>query len=173
MGVDRRGDQRRSRRLNRSGLRRLSRYLPEISAAPSFRQRSLAESAWPICAAGAPLSWLIISLLSILRLMPPISRRREFVFLLFDVARLLRTLADQRVRGLNMTRAQWAVLARLERFEGLKQSELAESLEIQPITLTRLVDRLCANGLVERRADPQDRRAKRLFLTAVARPLVE
>jgi|SRR5215211_3205648 len=105
--------------------------------------------------------------------MPPISRRREFVFLLFDVARLLRTLADQRVRGLNMTRAQWAVLARLERFEGLKQSELAESLEIQPITLTRLVDRLCANGLVERRADPQDRRAKRLFLTAVARPLVE
>jgi len=108
-----------------------------------------------------------------LRLMPPISRRREFVFLLFDVARLLRTLADQRVRGLNMTRAQWAVLARLERFEGLKQSELAESLEIQPITLTRLVDRLCANGLVERRADPQDRRAKRLFLTAAARPLVE
>jgi len=105
--------------------------------------------------------------------MPPISRRREFVFLLFDVARLLRTLADQRVRGLNMTRAQWAVLARLERFEGLKQSELAESLEIQPITLTRLVDRLCANGLVERRADPQDRRAKRLFLTAAARPLVE
>ena len=105
--------------------------------------------------------------------MPPISRRREFVFLLIDVARLLRTLADQRVRGLNMTRAQWAVLARLERFEGLKQSELAESLEIQPITLTRLVDRLCANGLVERRADPQDRRAKRLFLTAAARPLVE
>lgn len=105
--------------------------------------------------------------------MAPISRKREFAFLLYDVARLLKTLADQRVRGLNMTRAQWAVLQRLEQGEGLKQSELAESLEIQPITLTRLVDRLCANGLVERRADPQDRRVKRLFLKPAARPLVE
>ena len=49
--------------------------------------------------------------------------------------------------------------------EGLKQSELAEMLDLQPITLTRLVDRLCANGLIERRADPNDRRAKRLYLT--------
>jgi MarR family transcriptional regulator for hemolysin len=105
--------------------------------------------------------------------MPKISRRREFVFLLLDVARLLKTHADQRVRGLNMTRAQWAVLSRLDRCEGLKQSELAEMLEIQPITLTRLVDRLCAAGLVERRSDPQDRRAKRLFLKPAARPLVE
>ena len=64
-----------------------------------------------------------------------------------------------------MTRAQWAVLARLESNEGLKQSELAEMLDLQPITLTRLVDRLCANGLIERRADPNDRRAKRLYLT--------
>jgi MarR family transcriptional regulator for hemolysin len=98
---------------------------------------------------------------------------REFVFLLFDVARMVRTQADQRVRGLGMTRAQWAVLSRLERFEGSKQSELAESLEIQPITLTRLVDRLCASGLVERRPDPDDRRAKRLFLTEAAGPVVE
>jgi len=57
-----------------------------------------------------------------------------------------------------MTRAQWAVLARLEYNEGLKQSELAEMLDLQPITLTRLVDRLCASGLIERRADPDDRR---------------
>ena len=64
-----------------------------------------------------------------------------------------------------MTRAQWAVLFRLERNEGLKQSELAEMLDIQPITLTRLIDRLCDNGLIERRSDPNDRRAKRLFLT--------
>ena len=72
-----------------------------------------------------------------------------------------------------MTRAQWAVLARLESNEGLKQSELAEMLDLQPITLTRLVDRLCANGLIERRADPDDRRAKRLYLTPPARPLMD
>jgi MarR family transcriptional regulator for hemolysin len=72
-----------------------------------------------------------------------------------------------------MTRAQWAVLARLESNEGLKQSELAEMLDLQPITLTRLVDRLYANGLIERRADPDDRRAKRLYLTPQARPLMD
>jgi MarR family transcriptional regulator for hemolysin len=72
-----------------------------------------------------------------------------------------------------MTRAQWAVLLRLERREGLKQSDLAEQLDIQPITLTRLVDRLCDNGLIERRADPNDRRAKRLYLTPAARPLLD
>jgi len=65
------------------------------------------------------------------------------------------------------------VLARLESNEGLKQSELAEMLDLQPITLTRLVDRLCANGLIERRADPDDRRAKRLYLTPQARPLMD
>jgi MarR family transcriptional regulator for hemolysin len=98
---------------------------------------------------------------------------REFAFLLNDVARLLRTFADQRARQCGMTRAQWAVLVRLEHAEGLKQSELAELLDLQPITLTRLVDRLCANGLIERRADPNDRRAKRLYLTAQARPLMD
>jgi MarR family transcriptional regulator, transcriptional regulator for hemolysin len=101
------------------------------------------------------------------------SRKREFAFLLHDTARLLRTRADQRVRVLGMTRAQWAVLSRLERSQGLKQAELAEALDLQPITLTRLVDRLCASGLVERRADPLDRRAKRLFLTPAARPVME
>lgn len=105
--------------------------------------------------------------------MPKPSRRRELVFLLLDVARLVKTEADQRVRPLGMTRAQWAVLSRLERCEGLKQSELAEALEIKPITLTRLVDRLCASGLVERRPDLEDRRAKRLHLTPAARPLVD
>lgn len=101
------------------------------------------------------------------------SRRREFAFLLHDVARLLSTLADQRVRALKMTRAQWAVLSRLERCEGIKQSELADSLDIKPITLTRLIDRLCEHGLVERRADPDDRRVKRLYLLPAARPVVE
>ena len=72
-----------------------------------------------------------------------------------------------------ITRAQWVVLVRLDRFEGLKQSELAEMLDLQPITLTRLLDRLCESGLIERRADPNDRRAKRLYLTAAARPMLE
>jgi MarR family transcriptional regulator for hemolysin len=104
--------------------------------------------------------------------MRPRSPQREFAFLVNDVGRLLRTYADQQARQFGMTRAQWAVLARLEYAEGLKQAELAELLDLQPITLTRLVDRLCANGLIERRADPADRRAKRLYLTAQARPLM-
>jgi MarR family transcriptional regulator for hemolysin len=98
---------------------------------------------------------------------------REFAFTLNDVARLLRTYADYRAAEFGITRAQWAVMARLDRSEGLKQSELAEMLDLQPITLTRLLDRLCDNGLIERRSDPLDRRAKRLFLTPAARPLLE
>jgi MarR family transcriptional regulator for hemolysin len=98
---------------------------------------------------------------------------REFAFLVHDVARLMKTYADQKVRQYGMTRAQWVVLARLERFEGLKQSELADILDIQPISLTRLLDRLCANGLIERRPDPDDRRANRLYLTPAAKPVVE
>lgn len=105
--------------------------------------------------------------------MRPRNPRREFAFLVNDVARLMRTYADQRARRLGMTRAQWAVMARLEHHEGLKQSELAEMLDLQPITLTRLVDRLCQNGMVERRPDPNDRRAKRLHLTPLARPLMD
>src|SRR5438477_9525390 len=105
--------------------------------------------------------------------MRPRNPRREFAFVLNDVARLLRTYADQRARRLGITRAQWAVMARLEHAEGLKQSELAEMLDLQPITLTRLVDRLCANGMVERRSDHSDRRAKRLHLTPLARPLMD
>ena len=105
--------------------------------------------------------------------MRPRNPRREFAFLVNDVARLMRTYADQRARQFDMTRAQWAVLARLEHHEGLKQSELAEMLDLQPITLTRLVDRLSASGLIERRADPNDRRAKRLYLTPAARPLMD
>ena len=86
---------------------------------------------------------------------------------------MLRTFVDQEARNFGMTRAQWGVLFRLERSEGLKQSELADLLDIQPITLTRLIDRLCENGLIERRSDPHDRRAKRLFLTPAARPLLD
>jgi MarR family transcriptional regulator for hemolysin len=98
---------------------------------------------------------------------------RELAFNINDVARLLRTYADQRARELGMTRAQWAVLARVENAEGLKQIELAETLDLQPITLTRLIDRLCDSGLIERRSDPDDRRAKRLYLTPAARPVLD
>jgi MarR family transcriptional regulator, transcriptional regulator for hemolysin len=104
--------------------------------------------------------------------MSKFSIERDLAFLLSDAARLLRTCADQEARRFGMTRAQWAVLFRLERAEGLKQSELADLLEVQPITLTRLIDRLCDNGLIERRADPNDRRAKRLFLTPAAKPVM-
>jgi len=98
---------------------------------------------------------------------------REVAFNINDVARLLKTYADQRARDFGMTRAQWAVLARVERSEGLKQCELADTLDLQPITLTRLIDRLCDGGLIERRSDPDDRRAKRLYLTPAARPVLD
>src|SRR5258708_1832569 len=106
------------------------------------------------------------------RMTARITPNREFAFTLNDVARLLRTYADHRAAAFGITRAQWAVMARLDRSEGLKQSELAEMLDLQPITLTRLLDRLADNGLIERRPDPHDRRAKRLFLTPTARPLL-
>ncbi|HZR60463.1 MAG TPA: MarR family transcriptional regulator [Xanthobacteraceae bacterium] len=105
--------------------------------------------------------------------MLPRSLNREFAFTLNDVARMLRTYADQKAAQFGITRAQWVVLVRLDRSEGLKQSELAEVLDLQPISLTRLLDKLAECGLIERRADPVDRRAKRLFLTPAARPLLE
>ena len=105
--------------------------------------------------------------------MPKAFVEREIGFNISDVARLLRTYVDQRAREYGMTRAQWAALARVERSEGLKQTELAEILDLQPITLTRLVDRLCDSGLMERRADPDDRRVKRLYLTPAAQPVLE
>jgi MarR family transcriptional regulator for hemolysin len=101
------------------------------------------------------------------------SKNRELAFILNDVARLLRTYADYKAAQFGVTRAQWAVLVRLDRFEGLNQSELADMLDLQPITLTRLLDKLAESGLIERRPDPADRRAKRLFLTAAARPLLK
>src|SRR5436190_20361761 len=105
--------------------------------------------------------------------MTPESFDRHLGFLLHDVARLLRTRFDQRARALGLTRAQWSVLAHLSRQEGLNQSALADVLEVEPITLARLLDRLEAARLVERRPDPADRRARLLYLTAPARPLLD
>ena len=81
------------------------------------------------------------------------------------------THADRQAARYGITRAQWAVLAKVERTEGLKQSELAEQMEMQPITLTRLIDKLCDNGWIERRGDETDCRVNRLYLRRAARPL--
>ena len=105
--------------------------------------------------------------------MPQQPTKREFAFTIMDVARLLKTYADQRARQFGISRAQWAVLIRIDRQEGLKQTELADMLDLQPITLTRLLDRLSDNGLIERRPDPNDRRANRLYLKPAAKPLLE
>ena len=105
--------------------------------------------------------------------MPKLPLNREFAFNLMDVARLLKTYADQRARQFGISRAQWVVLMRIERTEGLKQSELADMLDLQPISLTRVLDRLADNGLIERRADPNDRRANRLYLMPAARPMLD
>lgn len=96
----------------------------------------------------------------------------HFLFALADLQRAVRAYADQKAARYGITRAQWAVLVKLQREEGLQQAKLAKLLAIQPITLTRLVDKLCSSGLVERRADTEDRRANRLYLTAAARPLM-
>jgi DNA-binding MarR family transcriptional regulator len=90
---------------------------------------------------------------------------RNFGFILHDVARLLRTTYDRRVRELGLTRSQWWVLTHLFRKDGVTQSELAEILELEKPSLGRLLDRLESKGWVRRAPDPQDRRAKRVFLT--------
>ena len=92
----------------------------------------------------------------------------DLLILLNDVGRMLRTEADRRARAHGMTRAQWVMLIRLERQPGLSQKELAELLEVEPITVARLADRLEARKLLERRADPQDRRVWRLHLLPAA-----
>jgi DNA-binding MarR family transcriptional regulator len=90
-----------------------------------------------------------------------------------ETAHALRKAFDRRAVGLGVTRAQWKVLFRLTRQPGLRQIELADMLDIEPITLSRIIDRLEEAGLVERGADPADRRAWRLHVTAKAQPLVE
>jgi MarR family transcriptional regulator, transcriptional regulator for hemolysin len=96
----------------------------------------------------------------------------NFFFTLSELHRLMRAYADKEAARYGITRAQWAVLAKVERHEGLKQTELAEQMEMQPITLTRLIDKLCDNGWIERRGDENDRRVNRLHLRKAARPLL-
>ena len=94
-------------------------------------------------------------------------------FLLNDAARLMRKDFERRARSLGLTRAQWQTLFHLARNEGCNQATLADLLEVEPITLARTIDRLELSGLVERRADPSDRRARLLFLGERAHPLLE
>lgn len=94
-------------------------------------------------------------------------------FLLSDVARLLRRRFDERARAIGITRAQWRTLTVLSRNEGANQGALADILEVEPITLCRMIDRLAEAGHVERRRDPGDRRAWNIYLTDRSRPLLD
>lgn len=93
--------------------------------------------------------------------------------LISDVSRLMRRSFDARARTIGVTRPQWQVLTVLKRHEGVNQGGLAELLDVEPITVCRMVDRLQEAGLVERRADASDRRSWRLHVTAKARDLIE
>jgi MarR family transcriptional regulator, transcriptional regulator for hemolysin len=97
---------------------------------------------------------------------------QSFGFVIHDIARLLRRNFDRRAQSVGLTRAQWSVLVHLRRQDGIRQNELANLLEVQPISLTRMIDRLVKSGLVERRNDPKDRRANRIFLTKKVHPLL-
>jgi MarR family transcriptional regulator for hemolysin len=97
----------------------------------------------------------------------------NFAFCVAETAQAMRRDFDRRAATLGVTRAQWRVLTRLSRQNGLRQVELAELLDVEPITLCRMIDRLSESGLVERRADDEDRRAWRIHLTPKAGPLIE
>lgn len=99
--------------------------------------------------------------------------KRQVVAQLIETSRLLRNHIDQRAKERGTTRAQWIVLFRLRQQEGLTQVDLADVLELQPISLVRLLDRLVDHKLLERKPDPKDRRANRLFLTPKGRQLVD
>jgi DNA-binding MarR family transcriptional regulator len=96
----------------------------------------------------------------------------EMLVELYDVARLMRTRFDRWARTYGMTRAQGVILARLARQPGMTQNEMAGLCEVEPITVGRLVDRLEARGLLERRLDPADRRIRRLHLLPAAEPIL-
>ncbi len=102
-----------------------------------------------------------------------ITTESSFGFLMHDVARLLGKRFGERAKFLGVSRAQYRAIAYLRRHEGINQAGLAELLEIQPISLARLLDRMEAAGWIERRLDPNDRRMRRLFLGERAWPILE
>ena len=92
---------------------------------------------------------------------------------IYEVFRTMRREYDARARALGFTQGQWRVLSQLGRNEGISQVGLAEILDMQPISVARVLDRMEASGLIERRPDPQDRRALKLFLAPAAIPMLE
>jgi MarR family transcriptional regulator for hemolysin len=97
----------------------------------------------------------------------------NFIFTLAELQRVVRSYAEQKVARYGVTRAQWAALAKLEKREGQTQATLAKAMDMQPITLKRLIDPLCAKDLIERRNDKDDRRAYRLYLKPAGRALAQ
>lgn len=117
-------------------------------------------------------SWLTL-LHVIITLLMFSAMKTELLVELYDVARLMRTRFDRWARTYGMTRAQGVILARLSRMPGMTQNEMAAVCEVEPITVGRLVDRLEARGLLERRLDPSDRRIRRLHLLPAAVPILK
>lgn len=105
--------------------------------------------------------------------MKPYPTTLQLGFVLADTARIVRRNVDRRARSIGLSRAQWAVLSRIARNEGLRQVDLAAEMEMEPISVARMVDKLQAAGFVERRPDPADRRAYRLHLLPAAQPMLE
>jgi DNA-binding MarR family transcriptional regulator len=98
---------------------------------------------------------------------------RSLGVLISDVAKLLRRSFDRRLQSLGLTQAQWRAIINIARTEGMSQTALAECLEIQPITVGRLIDRMESAGWVERRGHPLDRRAVQLYLTPKSQPILD
>jgi DNA-binding MarR family transcriptional regulator len=109
--------------------------------------------------------------------MQPLSPAKNLYLLIHDVARLLRRVIDQRAQAIGLTSAQWRILSSVARaeflhHEPLNQAALADQMDMEPITLSRQIDRMEAAGLIERRPNPVDRRAYRLFITENSKPLL-
>lgn len=102
----------------------------------------------------------------------PYNPERSIGALIADLSRLVRRTFNRNLRDSELTQSQWQAIAYLRRWEGINQAALAELMEVQPITLARLIDRMAAAGWVERRPDPHDRRAVQLFLTEKAQPIL-
>lgn len=101
------------------------------------------------------------------------TEKTSFGYLVTDVTRLMRKLFDRRAVRFGLTRAQWRALKRVHHSEGITQNELADFLEMEPIAVGRVIDRLQKAGFIERRADPADRRCWRLHLQPKAHGIID
>lgn len=99
--------------------------------------------------------------------------KHSFGFLIHDIARLMNRYYDRRMRVYGITRTQWTILSYLARCEGVSQTKLADYMNLAPMTLTRQIDKLQADGLIDRKQDPQDRRINLIYLTKKSQPLMQ